>query len=115
MSLNERVRREDVLFRLLGALPGAEFGTGRPACHTEPDAPNAEREAMAELFFPISESAEFQVKRAKEICQSCPVQGSCLQFALRTGEDHGVWGGLTASERRRLRAERDGGTGEVAA
>lgn len=115
MSLNERVRREDVLFRLVGALPGDEFGAGRPACHTELDAPAAEREAMAELFFPVSESAEHQIRRAKEICQSCPVQGSCLQFALRGGEDVGIWGGLTASERRRLRAESGDDFGEVAA
>jgi WhiB family redox-sensing transcriptional regulator len=32
----------------------------------------------------------------------CAVQRDCLDFALRVREPHGIWGGLTESERRRL-------------
>jgi WhiB family transcriptional regulator, redox-sensing transcriptional regulator len=39
---------------------------------------------------------------AKAICARCPVQGPCLDYALRVREDHGVWGGLNEMERRAL-------------
>jgi WhiB family redox-sensing transcriptional regulator len=34
------------------------------------------------------------------ICASCPVRGECLEYALRTNESLGVWGGLTEDQRR---------------
>ena len=55
-----------------------------------------------ELFFPISEvglGAE-QVKRAKAVCATCPVQQRCLDHALQQGLNHGVFGGATPQERR---------------
>lgn len=36
------------------------------------------------------------------ICAGCPVQAACLRHALTAGERHGVWGGLTPSEREAL-------------
>jgi WhiB family transcriptional regulator, redox-sensing transcriptional regulator len=36
---------------------------------------------------------------AKAICGRCPVRQSCLDFALETGEESGVWGGLDPHER----------------
>ena len=43
-----------------------------------------------ELFF--AESPE-DVRRAKELCGTCPVQSACLAGALQRAEPHGVWGG----------------------
>lgn len=105
MSTSSQVRldRMDEVFRLVNLLPGDEFAA-HPAC----DDP----EIDPELFQPISEAHTSQIARARQVCASCPVQGSCLQFALRTGEDHGIWGGLTAGERRRLRLTRGGEQGE---
>lgn len=40
-----------------------------------------------------------RIKAAKAICARCPVSGKCLDFALETGVEFGVYGGLTASER----------------
>ncbi|MCX5070842.1 WhiB family transcriptional regulator [Micromonospora lupini] len=37
---------------------------------------------------------------AKRICQGCDVRPQCLTYALITGEEHGVWGGASANERR---------------
>lgn len=47
---------------------------------------------------------------AKRICAMCSVKALCLAEALATPEvhDHGVWGGTSAYERRRLRRERAG-------
>jgi WhiB family redox-sensing transcriptional regulator len=61
--------------------------------------------ADPELFFPISATgpAVYQVAEAKAVCAGCQVKRECLDFALATGEVHGVWGGLTDDERRHLR------------
>jgi WhiB family transcriptional regulator, redox-sensing transcriptional regulator len=64
------------------------------------------RGADPELFYPVGTAgpAQQQVDAAKAICAHCPVQNACLDWALRVGEAHGVWGGTTPEERRWLRA-----------
>ena len=42
-------------------------------------------------------------KPAKQVCARCPVQSSCLEYALAHKIEHGVWGGLTTPERRSLK------------
>jgi WhiB family redox-sensing transcriptional regulator len=37
------------------------------------------------------------------ICARCRFTARCLQLALDTGEIHGVWGGTTEKERRKMR------------
>jgi WhiB family redox-sensing transcriptional regulator len=43
---------------------------------------------------------------AQEICALCPVREACLEHALAVREKHGVWGGLTERERRRVIRQR---------
>ena len=43
---------------------------------------------------------------AKMICARCPVREVCLEYALRIGEPHGVWGGRNEMERRALLRQR---------
>ncbi|MFI6677333.1 WhiB family transcriptional regulator [Kribbella sp. NPDC050470] len=61
-----------------------------------------------ELFFPIGTTgpAVQQVEAAKTVCRRCEVIDSCLEWALRTGQDAGVWGGLSELERRDLKRRR---------
>ena len=59
-----------------------------------------------------------RVEAAKAICACCPVVEECLDAALATHEQYGVWGGMTAAERERLRpharrVSRDGGGWKV--
>ena len=63
------------------------------------------RDEDPELFFPIgvAGSSLQQIERAKAVCQQCPVSRQCLTLALDSGQDVGIWGGLTAEERRTLR------------
>ncbi|WP_323187775.1 WhiB family transcriptional regulator [Streptomyces sp. NBC_01264] len=65
------------------------------------------RELGSRLFFhPTGEErAEREARNAaaKDVCALCPVQRACLRHALEVGEPFGVWGGLTAHERRELR------------
>jgi WhiB family redox-sensing transcriptional regulator len=37
---------------------------------------------------------------AKAICARCSVREECLEYALRTRDPHGVWGGMNEMERR---------------
>jgi WhiB family redox-sensing transcriptional regulator len=57
-----------------------------------------------DVFFP--ERPSDLALEAKAICRGCPVRTQCLEFALATRLDHGVWGGLTEVERRSLRRSR---------
>jgi WhiB family redox-sensing transcriptional regulator len=58
-----------------------------------------------ELFFPVGTSgpALLQVEQAKAVCRRCPVTDRCLAWALETGQDAGVWGGMSEDERRVVR------------
>jgi WhiB family redox-sensing transcriptional regulator len=57
------------------------------------------------LFFPIGTTgpAIEQIAAAKLICLACSVKDECLQYALETNQESGVWGGYAEDERRRLR------------
>jgi WhiB family transcriptional regulator, redox-sensing transcriptional regulator len=63
------------------------------------------RNSRPELFFPVGSTgvAVDEINSAKEVCQACPVREQCLQFALLTNQESGIWGGTSEDERRRLR------------
>lgn len=66
------------------------------------------REEDPELFFPVGNTgpALLQVEEAKAVCARCPVTDECLQWALETHQDAGVWGGTGEDERRAMRRRR---------
>jgi transcription factor WhiB len=43
-------------------------------------------------------------RRAVELCWTCPLRRDCLDLALDTGADQGIWGGLAAYERYKVAA-----------
>lgn len=51
------------------------------------------------LFFP---SDGVGVEKAKRICADCPYKEPCLEYALANKIDHGVWGGTSERQRRRI-------------
>lgn len=57
------------------------------------------RQVDPDLWFPELGERDAAAKR---ICADCPVTGECLDWALATDERFGVWGGLSAAERRGL-------------
>jgi WhiB family transcriptional regulator, redox-sensing transcriptional regulator len=73
----------------------AEAWRGRSAC----------RDSDPDVFFPIGTtgSALEQIETARRICTACLVNDECLEFALATNQEAGVWGGTTEEERRKLR------------
>ena len=63
------------------------------------------RDEDPELFFPIGTTgpAFDQTEAAKAVCRRCSVTDACLAWAMETGQDAGVWGGLSEDERRSLK------------
>ena len=76
----------------VGFMPGADMDwqIGAPCTEADP-----------KWFFP---DAGVSSAPAKRVCEGCPVREVCLRWALDHRELHGVWGGKTADERRRLGA-----------
>ena len=63
------------------------------------------RDTDPDLFFPVGTTgyALVQIDRAKQVCDECPVRVECLEYALETNQDSGIWGGTSEEERRTLR------------
>jgi WhiB family redox-sensing transcriptional regulator len=63
------------------------------------------RDEEPDLFFPIGNTgiALLQIEEATAVCRRCPVMDSCRQWALETGQDFGVWGGMSEDERRDIK------------
>ncbi|MBQ0867389.1 WhiB family transcriptional regulator [Streptomyces sp. RK75] len=78
-----------------GAVSTAVPARPRPACADEDP----------ELFFPIGNTgpALLQIEEAQSVCRRCPVLERCASWALETGEAHGVWGGMSEDDRRRIK------------
>lgn len=98
----------DIADRVLGLVLQSQprRGTGRRL--------PMEQEWMAEgncrfeppaTFFP---SDGVGVEVAKRICATCPVKEPCLEYALDYRIDHGVWGGTSERQRRRILRKRGG-------
>lgn len=66
------------------------------------------RDTDPTLFFPVGTTgaALDQIAAAKSVCVQCAARAECLEFALETNQDNGVWGGLSEEERRQIRRQR---------
>ncbi len=62
------------------------------------------RQADPELFFPIGTAgaAAADIQQAKAVCAGCPVRRPCLEYALASRQEFGIWGGRDENERRLL-------------
>jgi WhiB family redox-sensing transcriptional regulator len=65
---------------------------------------------FAPSYFERREEKACREEKAKAICERCCVREECLEYALRTREPHGVWGGFNEQERRAALRQRDGVT-----
>jgi len=65
------------------------------------------RKLDTSMFFPIGQTGEAEVRiaRAKKVCATCPVRQECLEFAITTNQEYGVWGGHSEEERRVVRRQ----------
>lgn len=74
----------------------ADLGLARPGWQADA----ACRGLDPDLFFPGQGEATSEIKA---VCASCPVQEECLLYALGLREQHGIWGGRSERERRKMR------------
>ena len=84
---------------------------------TEPDVDWMDRAACKgmdpELFYPercngagrpvLGSPANMHIAAARAVCTECPVRDECLEYAITTNEQRGVWGGATVRQRRRIK------------
>ena len=65
------------------------------------------RDTDPDLFFPVGTTgpAIEQIENAKSVCDTCEAKQPCLEFALTTNQDSGIWGGTSEEERRKLRKQ----------
>ena len=63
------------------------------------------RDTDPDLFFPVGTTgpAIEQIANAKAVCRQCDSQTACLEFAIATNQDSGIWGGTSEEERRNIR------------
>lgn len=92
-------------------MPVTHYSATRTTGHLLDVAPNDDwrglaacRDETPDLFFPMGNSgpAQLQTAQAKAVCNRCPVRDACLNWALTTRQDAGVWGGMSEEERRAL-------------
>lgn len=57
------------------------------------------RDQRPSFFFPSDGAG---VEAARRLCGNCSVKVACLEYALVERIDHGVWGGTSERERRRI-------------
>lgn len=57
-----------------------------------------------DIWFP--EQGDMSGFIAKRFCNLCPVQEECLEYALETRQQWGIWGGKSTRERRIIRRQR---------
>jgi WhiB family redox-sensing transcriptional regulator len=80
-----------------------EYETLATAIKNAPDIP-ACMQTDPEVFFPDGNNDGWnETRKAKKMCESCPVIYECAIYALAAGENYGVWGGLSANELRQIR------------
>ena len=78
----------------------AEYVEGDTSWHTQAACTTAD----TAIFYPAQGSGHKKDwAAAKAICDDCPVKQPCLQYAMRTKQEDGLWGGLTPTQRRSLR------------
>lgn len=59
------------------------------------------------VFFPATDEGRTnhhsaEIRKAKEVCRTCPVQKECLSYALNSKERHGIWGGVSIMNQHRF-------------
>ncbi len=60
-------------------------------------------ETDPDIFFPEKGGS---TTPATSVCSQCLVQAECLEYALSHDIRHGIWGGMSDNDRRRLSRER---------
>jgi WhiB family redox-sensing transcriptional regulator len=92
--------------------PSQEIRRTEPVDVKDWRARSACRDEDPEMFFPgTGAGAEVTTRSAKAVCAGCPVLEQCRTWALDSGQEGGIFGGMTERERKRVLRSRAGLTG----
>lgn len=80
-------------FREWTKLADAIAEHGPTACTNDPDG-----------FFPDTHRPNIS-ESIKQACAECPIRLQCGEYGIFWEPNHGVWGGLSAAERRKMRVK----------
>ena len=74
-------------------------------------------EANPDIFFADEHDEDEQYGKSEQaiavtICNRCPIKRQCADYAMRTNQEHGVWGGMLPVQRRVYMAKRASGIKE---
>jgi len=60
---------------------------------------------LLELFYPLptDKDPKKRITAIRALCDQCPVKKQCQDYAISTNEPDGIWGGLTRSDRDKIR------------
>lgn len=87
------------------ALALADLGKqhGQLPCQNAPDLYFPDRDVMdREGFMQGDSSGNYEM--LKQMCNTiCPIRNQCLEYAVKHNEKHGIWGGMSYTERRNLK------------
>lgn len=61
----------------------------------------------AQVFFPPRGSSHYIPKVIQETCNKCEVKAECLNYALENCIRHGIWGGTSERQRRKMRSAKE--------
>ena len=68
------------------------------------------RGVWTEMFFMENQAdAAVLTPVLRRVCRDCPIVSECREYAI-WNENHGFWGGLTMTERHKLRARLNRGS-----
>lgn len=62
------------------------------------------RDTDPDLWFIEHAEPGYTYKIAAQLCATCPVQNMCATYAIKAGEEYGIWGGLTPRQRQKMRS-----------
>jgi hypothetical protein len=107
-AASEAVTSDDVASRPLTAVISPDL-IAPVAARVARNARCADSSLDPDEWFPVNidpGKARQEAAAAIAVCAGCLVRGQCLELSMRHGGigNHGVWGGLVAADRARLRA-----------
>lgn len=79
------------------------FAFSRPEWQKQAACRGMMRDETQPKFFILRTDGPSVLRRARKVCDDCPVKQECLDFAIRFNISEGIWGGLSGRQRRNLR------------
>ena len=83
--------------------PDGFYRIALPVLTVYEEDPKWRQDSMCLVYPSVNFFDARQNKVSKATCAECTVRERCLAFAFENNEEHGVWGGLSAEERKQIR------------